>query len=298
MVRTLPVTYIVIFLVLASPLSLTISNFICRSTPCASPRGSCPPRQSWGWPPCPWRRSPGWSWRRRGSAWPWCNAAWTPWWRSASYQWGSSGDSLGSPATFLSPRYTPLISLSHLPHTFRSVPPPDEAGWVVDEVVVDPVLAADPAALLGRHVTGDDEVAEGSVIVLQVLSDYLSVRTEVRSSELVATQDSWIWTLACPQWWRPRKLMRRNKNSCKLTVTLLRSRSGQGDGRKGEAHRDEQQGAWWLLIRAILLLTYLTPHLGSLSWQESLARTELESPRDNWLIIDLNNNEYRWLLNT
>ena len=60
----------------------------------------------------------------------------------------------------------------------------------MDEVVVDPVLAADPAALLGRHVTGDDEVAEGSVIVLQVLSDYLSVRTEVRSSELVATQDS------------------------------------------------------------------------------------------------------------
>ena len=55
---------------------------------------------------------------------------------------------------------------------------------------MDPVLAADPAALLGRHVAGDDEVAEGSVIVLQVLSDNLSVRTEVRSSELVATQDS------------------------------------------------------------------------------------------------------------
>ena len=63
------------------------------------------------------------------------------------------------------------ISLPHLSHTFRSVSPPDEAGGIVNQVVVDPVLTAHSAAFLGSHVTGDDEVTEGSVIVLQVLND-------------------------------------------------------------------------------------------------------------------------------
>ena len=40
----------------------------------------------------------------------------------------------------------------------------------MNQVVVDPVLAAQSAAFLGRHVARDDEVTEGSVIVLQVLN--------------------------------------------------------------------------------------------------------------------------------
>ena len=35
---------------------------------------------------------------------------------------------------------------------------------------MDSVLTAQSAAFLGRHVTRDDEVTEGSVIVLQVLN--------------------------------------------------------------------------------------------------------------------------------
>ena len=35
---------------------------------------------------------------------------------------------------------------------------------------MDPVLTTQGAAFLGRHVTRDDEVTEGSVIVLQVLN--------------------------------------------------------------------------------------------------------------------------------
>ena len=76
------------------------------------------------------------------------------------------------------------VSHSHLSHTFRSVPPPDEAGGVVDEVVVDPVLTTQGAAFLGRHVTRDDEVPEGSVIVLQVLNYELFFFDKVNSSKL------------------------------------------------------------------------------------------------------------------
>ena len=40
----------------------------------------------------------------------------------------------------------------------------------MNEVVVDPVLTAQSAAFLGRHVTRDDEVTEGPVVVLEVLN--------------------------------------------------------------------------------------------------------------------------------
>ena len=40
----------------------------------------------------------------------------------------------------------------------------------MDPVVVDPVLAAHGAPLLGGHVPGDDEVTEGPVVVLEVLN--------------------------------------------------------------------------------------------------------------------------------
>ena len=46
----------------------------------------------------------------------------------------------------------------------------------MNQVVVDPVLTAQRAALLGRHVTRDDEVTEGSVIVLQVLNNKSSFK--------------------------------------------------------------------------------------------------------------------------
>ena len=61
----------------------------------------------------------------------------------------------------------------------------------MNEVVVDPVLAADGAALLGRHVARDDEVTEGPVIVLQVLNYQSYFSSDVKSSQLLfATQDS------------------------------------------------------------------------------------------------------------
>ena len=62
----------------------------------------------------------------------------------------------------------------------------------MNQVVVDPVLAAHSAALLGRHVTRDDEVTEGSVIVLQVLNDKLSFTIKLTSRQLFATHDSGI----------------------------------------------------------------------------------------------------------
>ena len=71
--------------------------------------------------------------------------------------------------TFLLTPRPHTTNKSHLSPTFRSISLSDEAGGVVDEVVVDPVLAANSAALFGRHIPRDDEVTKGSVVVLQFL---------------------------------------------------------------------------------------------------------------------------------
>ena len=61
----------------------------------------------------------------------------------------------------------------------------------MNQVVVDPVLAAQSAAFLGRHVARDDEVTEGPVIVLQVLNYQSYFSSDVQSSQLLlSTQDS------------------------------------------------------------------------------------------------------------
>ena len=49
---------------------------------------------------------------------------------------------------------------------------------------MDPVLTTQGAAFLGRHVTRDDEVSEGSVIVLQVLNYELFFFDKVNSRKL------------------------------------------------------------------------------------------------------------------
>ena len=205
---------------------------------CAPPRGSPSRRPSWGGPACQWRKSPGWNWQRTDGVWPSRSAAWTPWWRSATCRWGSSAGRAPCPAS-LTVRGCLGRSTEYLSHTFRAIPPADEVGWVVYPVVVNPVLAAHRAALLGGHVTGDDEVPEGPVIVRQVLNDR-SYWRELWWS--VPTQDSWMWTLACPQWWRPEQLLQVRHDGVEIYLVWEPPWRERGAGR--EPYRAPPADTW------------------------------------------------------